>query len=286
MVNLADSFETAADAIVSGDIVTLQRLLHGNPSLTGTRSTREHSCTLLHYLGANGFEDYRQKSPRNAVEIAVLLLRRGAAVDAPMSVKSGSGTTLGLVATSVHTHRAGTQIPLLETLVNHGASVNGLPGSWNPLMAALENDRPEAAVFLAEHGATIDLEGAAGVGNLAVVQSFFNHDGTLRANATQRQLASGFVSACEYGRRDVVRFLLDKEWILQRVRIPPNCSASGGAPRAVGNHEAPDQSWGSVGSAQLLGGTVLDQALWSAHNGEPDVDFAPLWNCCLRRAPN
>ena len=60
------NFELAADAIVSGDTDTLTRLLDANPELIHERSTREHGCTLLHYVGANGFEGFRQKSPKNA----------------------------------------------------------------------------------------------------------------------------------------------------------------------------------------------------------------------------
>ena len=60
----------AVDAVVTGDVAALERLLRENPELVRARSTREHRATLLHYVAANGVEDYRQKTPRNAVEIA------------------------------------------------------------------------------------------------------------------------------------------------------------------------------------------------------------------------
>ena len=41
------NFELAADAIVSGDIDTLTRLLDASPEFIHERSTREHGCTLL-----------------------------------------------------------------------------------------------------------------------------------------------------------------------------------------------------------------------------------------------
>ena len=41
-----------------------------------------YAATLLHYVGANGVEGYRQQSPPNAVAIARLLLDAGAEVDA------------------------------------------------------------------------------------------------------------------------------------------------------------------------------------------------------------
>ena len=68
-------FEAAADAIISGDMATLERLLRENPGLVRARSTREHRATLLHYVSANGVEDFRQKTPKNAVEIAKTLLQ-------------------------------------------------------------------------------------------------------------------------------------------------------------------------------------------------------------------
>src|SRR5437879_2015215 len=137
-------FESAADAIVTGDVATLERLLRENPELIRARSTRVHQAMLLHYVGANGFENYRQKTPKNAVEVTKILLRAGAEVDA-MADTYGKGTTLGLVATSYHPARAGVQIALMETLLDAGASVDGLPGGWNPLVSALHNGRPEAA---------------------------------------------------------------------------------------------------------------------------------------------
>ena len=56
----------------------------------------------------------------------------------------------------------------------------------------------------------MDLEGAAGVGRLDAVKSFFNDDGSLKANATKMQMERGFMWACEYGRDGVVDFLLQK----------------------------------------------------------------------------
>ena len=211
-------FEAAVDAIIAGDITTLKRLLRENPELIRARSTREHRATLLHYVGANAVEGYRQKTPKNAVKIAEVLLKAGAEVDADLDYgpmrkrypeRTGS-TTLGMVATSCHPAVAGVQIPLLDILLKYGASVDGIPGGWNPLIAALHNGRGEAAAHLAKRGARLDLEGAAGVGRLEAVKSFFNKDGNLKANATKTQMESGLMWACEYGRASVVDFLLEK----------------------------------------------------------------------------
>ena len=79
-------FEAAAHAIVTGDVATLKRLLGENPQLIRARSTREHRATLLHYVSANSVEGYRQKTPKNVVKVAEILLQAGAEVDAEAQV--------------------------------------------------------------------------------------------------------------------------------------------------------------------------------------------------------
>ena len=119
------TFESAVDAIVSGDAATLARLLREHPELVRERSTREHRSTLLHYVSANGVEDFRQKTPKNIVEITKLLLDTGADVNAESDAYGGRSTTLGLTATSWHPQSAGVQIPLMELLIEHGAIIDG-----------------------------------------------------------------------------------------------------------------------------------------------------------------
>ena len=58
------TFEAAVDAIVNGDLTRLEKLLNENPKLARARSTRDHRSTLLHYVSANGVEDFRQKTPQ------------------------------------------------------------------------------------------------------------------------------------------------------------------------------------------------------------------------------
>src|ERR1700731_3630683 len=75
-------FEAAVEAVISGDVAALRSMLREDPELVRARSTRRHHATLLHYLGANGVEGERQKTPKNAVEVARILLDSGAEVDA------------------------------------------------------------------------------------------------------------------------------------------------------------------------------------------------------------
>ncbi len=202
-------FEAAVDAIVSGDAATLELLLSENFELVRARSTREHRSTLLHYVSANGVEDFRQKTPKNIVEITKLLLKAGADVNAESDVYGGRSTTLGLTATSWHPEKAGVQLPLMDLLIEHGAMIDG-PDGGSAVNGCLHNGRGEAAEFFASRGARLDLEGAAGVGRLDVVKSFFKDDGSLKSPATKEQMEDGFAWACEFGRTRVVDFLLQR----------------------------------------------------------------------------
>ncbi|MBA2527816.1 MAG: hypothetical protein H0V18_18850, partial [Pyrinomonadaceae bacterium] len=199
-------FEAAVDAIVSGDLAGIEKLLSENSDLVRGRSTREHRSTLLHYVSANGVEDFRQKTPKNIVEITKLLLKAGADVNAESDAYGGRSTTLGLTATSWHPENAGVQLPLMELLIEYGAMVDG-PDGGSAVNGCLHNGRGEAAEFFASRGARLDLEGAAGVGWLDVVKSFFKEDGSLKSPATQEQMKDGFAWACEFSRTRVVDFL-------------------------------------------------------------------------------
>jgi ankyrin repeat protein len=205
------AFEAAADAIVSGDAPALRRLLAGHPGLARERSTREHRSTLLHYVSANGVEDFRQKTPTNIVEIAHLLLDAGADVDAESDAYGGGCTALGLAATSAHPEKAGVQIALLQTLVDRGANLH-LPAGGNGhsiVHGCLANGQPAAARFLADLGAPLGLESAAALGRLDVLRRYFDGDAQ-RAEPSRQQIESAFLYACGYGSIDAARFLLDR----------------------------------------------------------------------------
>jgi len=274
-------FEEAADAIVAGDIGTLQRLLTEEPALIRARSRREHGATLLHYVSANGVEGYRQTTPQNIVEITETLLRSGAEIEAIANVYGGGCTTLGLVATSVHPERAGVQEALLQTLLDHGANIDQPSGAGNGqsiVTGCLANGRPRAAEFLASRGARLDLVAAAGLGLLDLVMTFLTPDGNLHPSVTKEELRDAFLWACEYGRSSVIEFLLAKGVDLavhsRDGQTGLHWAVIGGQLETVKlllRHKAPLEVENSYG------GTVLRQALWSApHGGDPDIYVAIL----------
>ena len=267
----ASQFEAAADAVVEGKIPALQNLLRANPELVRLRSTREHRSTLLHYVSANGVEDFRQKTPANILELAKILLDAGADVNAESDAYGGHSTTLHLTATSCHPEAAGVQLALMDLLIQRGALIDP-PDGAGIVNSCLHNGRGEAAEYLAGRGAKLDLEAAAGVGRLDLVQAFFK-DGSLAPPATSKQMTNGFAWACEFGRTAVVDFLLQRGMAID-ARLPHN-RQTGLHWAAYGGHADTAKLLLERGAAvdatdESFGGTPLEWALYQWGN-------SPYW---------
>jgi ankyrin repeat protein len=199
------AFEGAADAIIAGDRTTLEQLLRDNPRLVHDRSGRQHRATLLHYVAANGVENYRQKTPPNIVEIAQLLLDAGAKVDAEADVYGGGATTLALTTTSAHPRAAGVQHALAELLLERGARIG--PES---VRHCLMNGCPEAAEHLARHGAPVGLVEAAGLGRVDLVERHVDERRSFGDHEWRQEVGEALMMAVWYDRVDVVTRLLDR----------------------------------------------------------------------------
>jgi ankyrin repeat protein len=235
-------FEAAVEAVIAGDIATLRSLLDADPELVRARSTRitpldppRHRATLLHYLAANGVEGYRQRSPPNAVEVARLLLERGAEVDALADMYGGACTTMSLLVSSTPPARAGVQVPLVETLIDFGASLEAQgAGAWtSPLTTALVFGFRDTADALVRRGARVDtLTAAAGLGRVDSARALLPS-----ADADDRHRALAL--AAQLGHAEVVGLLLDAG------EDPNRYNPKGGHAHstplhqaALGNHEA------------------------------------------------
>jgi hypothetical protein len=262
-------FEDAADAIIIGDVTTLDRLLRAHPDLIHQRSSRAHEAPLLHYVAANGVEDYRQLTPENAVEVARVLLEAGAEVDATSHAYGGGSTALGLVATSTPPRQAGVQIPLIDLLLEPGAAIDGVRPGASVVRDALANGCPEAAQALAERGARLDVIAAAGTGRLDLVQR-------LADGASARDLEKALVTAAgTYGAHDVVKYLLDRGVdVAAATGWTALHSATGGADLRI--IDLLIRRGAPLEQRNMYGGTVLGQAIWFASHGDPAkiVDYA------------
>ena len=287
-------FETAADAVVSGDLKTLDALLACSPSLVQARSPRTHRATLLHYVAANGVEDFRQKSPANAVAIARRLLEAGADPNALAETYGGGNdqTTMNLLVSSTHPDEAGVQAPLVEILLDFGAAINGLADDGSPLMTALAFNYPRAAEALARRRARVDtVLTAAALGDRVAVARMVLEGGNLRpgvpltapawlhlAKDPRAHVALALVWACRFGRRPVVELLLEKG-------VDPDSADANGqtalhAAAESGSVELVDMLLDRGARLELVnqwGGTVLDSTVYFAVRGpRRGVDYMPV----------
>jgi ankyrin repeat protein len=205
------AFETAVEAVVAGDLGALQDTLRRDPALVRARSSRRccfdppvHRATLLHYIGANGVEHVRQKTPPNAVAIAHALLEGGAEPDALADMYGAECTTMSMLVSSSHPANAGLQVPLINLLLDFGAALEGRGTTkWGtPLFTALAFGMSDAAAALAERGARVELPHAAGLGLVdAAARLLPAADNEARHRALSL--------AAQHGHAEVVRLLLE-----------------------------------------------------------------------------
>ena len=197
-------FEAAVEAVIAGDVDTLRTMIAQTPGLIRARSTRLHHATLLHYLGANGVEGYRQKTPANAVEVAKVLLDAGAAVDALADLYGSKCTTMSMLVSSTPPAEAGLQAALAETLLDYGAAFEGGGTNWqSAVLTALIFGFPATANALVRRGAPLqDLRVVAGLGRAGDVARLLP-----RADSQSRHAALAL--AAQSGHAEVVRILLD-----------------------------------------------------------------------------
>ena len=214
----AAAFEEAADAIVSGDIPSLQRILAAKPDIIRARSTRvtphdpaQHGATLLHYTAANGVESYRLRVPPNAVAVLQLLLDSGADPNATAGFYGTRWNTLGLLVSSSSVAESKLQLQLAHMLLDRGARDGTTANAGLPVVViALLHDCADTGIALAVRRDIVstDLLSSAGLGDTAAVATL------LRAATEGMQRFSfdfvhkAFVLACMGGHTTVVEQLL------------------------------------------------------------------------------
>jgi hypothetical protein len=226
-------FRDAVAALVAGDLRRLDELLTAHPELARARTNLEPpyhyftGATLLHHVAWN--PSRREPMPPNIVDVARLLIDRGADVDA-ITLGRSAGTTMGLLVTSKQASDANVSGALMQLLLDHGATLDlgtsdaVIPewGSLNVLDVALSNYATRAAEKLIELGAKPDICVAAALGRMDLLRSLFDADGRLRARPWRKAKemserdAIGLAALFAYvnGRTEALDFLLghDGNW--------------------------------------------------------------------------
>ena len=134
-----------------------------------------------------------------------------------MTLGPNGGTTMGLVITSKQASDAGVSGPLMDLLLERGATLDlKKPGA---LDAPLANHAPRAAERMIELGAKADILAAAALGRMDLLRAAFDDEGRLRSRPrgrgktmTERD-AIGLAMLFAYVReqREAVDFLLEKD---------------------------------------------------------------------------
>ncbi len=271
---VAEAFEQAVLSMVAGDLEGLRALLDHEPTLVVARSPRYHRATLLHYLGSNGTEV--RVIPKNAAEIARLLLERGAEVDASCNMYGGGPhqNTMGMVVTSGFPEEAGLTEALVDALMEGGSRANDSGGVNGCVEGAIFYGNEVALRALVKHGArAYDLGSAAAIGDIEYVERELGKLGQCgdASGATSLSLASALHNAARFGHFSLAQLLLD-----HGVDIDA---------RDAG-HGATALHWGGFSNrtnavkwllAHGADPTVLDRvhhgtpAGWAAHNGAQEA---------------
>jgi ankyrin repeat protein len=219
-------FDEAVAALDAGDVEGLRRLIAAEPDLIHARTNLEPpygyftGATLLHHVAGN--PDRGRLSgklgplPKNIVDVARLLIDCGADVNATTLGPNG-GTTMGLLCTSKQASDDGVSGPLMDLLLERGATLDlKKPGS---LDAPLANHAPRAAERMIELGAKADILAAAALGRMDWLHAAFDKKGKLRSrprrhgkSMTERD-AIGLAMLYAYVREqtEAVDFLLEKD---------------------------------------------------------------------------
>ncbi len=179
-------FDDAVAALDAGDLERLRRLIESDPTLVHARTNLEPpyhyftGATLLHHVAGNPdrgrlagrlarCRSTSSRSPR-------LMLDSGADVNATTLGPNG-GTTMGLLITSKQASDAGVSGPLMDLLLNRGATLDlKKPGA---LDASLANHAPRAAERMIELGAKVDILAAAALGRMDLLRAAFDDEGTI-----------------------------------------------------------------------------------------------------------
>jgi uncharacterized protein len=192
-VELSEQAAAAVEAISSGDIKSLKRLMSQNSNLANTRV--DNKRTLLHVA-----TDWPGHFPNNMETIAVLVVS-GADVNAAFA-GSHSETPLHWAASS-------DDVGVIDVLLDHGANIEArgsVIGGGTPMSDAVAFGQWQAARRLVERGARTTLWQAAALGLMDRVDDYFKAAPPPKPD----EVTNAFWCACHGGQRAAAEYLLDR----------------------------------------------------------------------------
>jgi peptide-methionine (S)-S-oxide reductase len=191
-------FREAVEAIDSGDINTLKRLLDQHPQLVSQRldvpkeGYFQHPY-LLWFIADNPIR--HEKLPANIIEITGLIMENVRKY-APETFQQQISYTCWLASTGRIPKECGVQIGLISLFLDAGVK----PGSG---LSELAHGNIEAAKHLIKRGAELSLPVAVGL-------DWKDDMMRLAKTAIQSEMQVALVVAAFFGKTDIISFLIDK----------------------------------------------------------------------------
>ncbi len=191
-------FREAVEAIDTGDINTLERLLNEHPQLVSQRldvpkeGYFQHPY-LLWFIADNPIR--HEKLPANIVEITRLIMER-VRKHAPETFLQQLSYAAGLASTGRIPRECGVQIELMDLFIDAGVA----PGNG---VSELAHGNIEVAEHLIKRGGELTLPAAVGLG-------WKDDIIRLTSSATESEMEVALVVAAFFGKADIISFLIDK----------------------------------------------------------------------------
>jgi uncharacterized protein len=186
------------EAIHSGDVETLKRLLRENPGLATARLGDDDpegmSRTLLHVV-----TDWPGHFPNGAAAVAALV-EAGADVNARFRGPHEE--------TPLHWAASSDDVEVLDALLDAGADIEApgaVIGGGTPLADARAFGQWQAAHRLVERGAQTTLQDAATLGLMDRLEAFFSG-----SPPSPEEISAAFWGACHGGQLEAAKYLLDR----------------------------------------------------------------------------